>query len=317
MNKELSKEEIDKAFINNNYGKLSQQKIMKELHISNKKLIKYAKELGIYKPKEKTIEFDDNKIEFIKKNYKKMGAENLAKHFNCSESVIYKYAKKMNKTRTCNIWTKEEDELIKNYYTSSTQYQIKRIFKEHNFERTYKAIEGRAKKLKIKKDITFEGEYLISLDIMDIMNFSKPKINSLYNRNILKFELFRNKRRVSIDSFINFLKENLHLWDSKECDLDYIKSICINVSILVNDNNSGEKDVFNLPTWLVNKIEMDKNWSITNKKPWMYKEEKELDNLLKKGYSISEIAKKLERSYISVYDKYSRVYLKDKKVQAS
>lgn len=298
-------EEYKRDFIKNNYGKISCEKIMKQLHISYNTLIKYAKELNIYKPKKETIIFDDEKIEFIKKNYKKMGAAKLAEYYNCSEKTIYKYAKKLNKTNTCNRWSTEEKELIKNYYSSSTLKQMQIILKKEGYNRSIKAIEGQAKKLQVYKDTSLGGEYLLSKDIMEIMNFSKSKISKLFLNDKIISKIYRGKRIVTIDDFITYLQNHQDNWNCKDVDLDYIKMICSTECMTINKINKNNFNQIYIPNWLNNKINFDLNNEKKQKKNWTISEINIVLNYKEKGFSYSEIAKKVNRSYGSVYEKIS------------
>lgn len=69
--------------------------------------------------------------------------------------------KKLELTNCCNIWDNKEKKLLKKYYQSCPLKGMKKI-------------------LKIYKDPTFKGEYLLT---KDIMNFSKSKVNKLFLSN--------------------------------------------------------------------------------------------------------------------------------------
>lgn len=303
MNQFNEKEIIE--FIKENYGKISQNNIMKELHISNGKLIKYAKQLNIYKPKEKNIVIDEDVLNYIKKNYKKMGAIEISKKLNCSEKVIYKYAKKLELTNCCNIWDNKEKNLLKKYYQSCPLKGMKKILKNNGYERTEKAIEGMAKKLKIYKDPTFKGEYLLTKDIMDIMNFSKSKVNKLFLSNKIESRIYKRKRQVTIEQFIKYLKNHQNTWNCKLVDLNYIKTICSTQNISINKiNKNNFEDIFT-PEWLENKIIVDFSTKIKQKKEWTTQEISKLLEYKKNKYSYSDIAIKMNRSYESIYKKIS------------
>lgn len=297
-------EEYKKDFIKNNYGKISCQNIMKELHISYRTLIKYAKELDIYEPKPETIYFDEEKINFINKNYKKMGATKIAKHFNCSEKTIYKYAKKLNKTNVCVIWSEEEKDLLKKYFSSSTIKQMQLLLKKSGYKRTKKAIEGQAKILKLSKDASLNGEYLLSKDIINIMNFSKSKTNKLLLNNKIKSKIYNRKRIIEVEDFIEYLRVYQDNWNCQKVDLDYIKMICRTENVTINKINNDFNN-FCIPEWLQEKIERDFANELKEKKMWSINEINTVLKYKKEGLSYGEIAKKVNRSYASVYEKIS------------
>lgn len=297
-------EEYKKDFIKNNYGKISCQNIMKELHISYRTLIKYAKELDIYEPKPETIYFDEEKINFINKNYKKMGATEIAKHFNCSEKTIYKYAKKLNKTNVCIIWSEEEKDLLKKYFSSSTIKQMQLLLKKSGYKRTKKAIEGQAKILKLSKDASLNGEYLLSKDIINIMNFSKSKTNKLLLNNKIKSKIYNRKRIIEVEDFIEYLRVYQDNWNCQKVDLDYIKMICRTENVTINKINNDFNN-FCIPEWLQEKIERDFANELKEKKMWSINEINTVLKYKQEGLSYGEIAKKVNRSYASVYEKIS------------
>lgn len=235
------------------------------------------------------------KIDFIQKNYKKLGLKRTAEILGCNQSTVGKYAKRLGLTKETILWSLEEDNFLRKHWSEFTPKEISlKMKKEFNKTRTECAIIKRAKDLKIKN---IESEYLSSKDIEDILHSSHTRVNTLFNRNYIKYTIYKKKRRVEYNDFVDFLKKHQNLWHCSNVDLTFIKSICTSVSI------RKKEDVYKIDDWLLKKIEEDNIRKVKEKKNWTTKEVEFAKRLLDKGNSIKEIATKLNRGYASVYDK--------------
>lgn len=262
INTELKQKEYIKEY----WGKKGQQKIMKDLNIGYKKFMKYVEELNLEKSQESAIQerLPDEKIKYIKKHYKKLGVKQVSEDLNCGESTVYKYAKKMKLTNSCLIWTKEEDEILKENINCYTIRYVQKLLKRKGYDRTEFAIIKRTKDLKIEKDITDGGYYFTTKEVSILMGFSISKINSLIRKGYLKGEKYNNKTRIDIKYLREFILDYQKYWDYKDVDKEQFH-------ITFFDLNNNES--------LLKKIEIDKS-SDRRKKEWTTKEESSLVNLI-------------------------------------
>lgn len=260
-----------KKYIKEHWGKRGQQKIMKDLNIGYKKLIKYAKELELNAPQEPAIKesLDKNKIKYIVENYKELGAEIIAKHLNCGESTIYKYAKRLNLTTSCITWSKYEDNFLKKNFNTSSINKIRLNLEKEGYTRTVIAIIKRAKDLKIKINITENGFYLTSKEISELMGFSICKVNSMIRKGFLRGEKYRNKTRTDVRSLKKFLFYYQKYWNYKDVDKEFF-----NLIFLDYDKKFLSKK------WLLNKIKQDELSDRRKRKYWTTKEIKSLKTLV-------------------------------------
>lgn len=127
--------EFKKKYIKENYNKLSQTTIKKELHISYETLIKIAKELNIYTPRKQLLYTEDEKREYIKNNYNKLSNKEIMKELHISSERLRKLAKELNVyvvKRRSPYTDAEIREYIKNNYNKLSQQKIMKELKISN-----------------------------------------------------------------------------------------------------------------------------------------------------------------------------------------
>ena len=97
----------------------------------------------------------------------------------------------------------------------------------------------------------------------------------------ITYKVLKNKRRMLIkyEVFIKFLKDNQELWDSRK----------------VEPYALGTE-----PNWLLLKRKIDRKKPRNSQQKWSKFDEIEAVRMKKEGYSIQEIADKINRSYPSV-----------------
>lgn len=297
----LSKEE-KLTFLKNNWNTLSKRDLSKILKMSTKTIYNYGKQLDLPQNKSNSFIMNDDKYDYILENYKKLGAKQLSKHLGCCEKSIYNYARELGLTTNIMYWTKEEDDFIRdnwNRYEFNVFYR--KFKKEFNIDRTKDSIKRRKRELKIETDISKNGTYLSSNDIKSIMNYSKERLDGIVRYGYLKTSTFKNKRRIKIDDFRDFLINHPTKWHCSEVDLVTLKSLFTKISIDISDK-SYQHDRYELEEWLVNKIELDKTRKVVSKTSWKLSEIHEVLSHHSNGLSVKEISETMNRNYFSIYN---------------
>ena len=122
--------------------------------------------------------------------------------------------------------------------------------------------------------------------------------------NFRKFNVRKKiKYQISVDLFLDFLKNNLTIWDSKIADMQTIKSYYSSYNITRNDTFSVN---IALPNWLQIKIQEDTTKISFNRHnlQWTIDEDKLLGNLIKIGCSFDEISIRVNRTPSSIKSRF-------------
>lgn len=188
-------------------------------------------------------------------------------------------------------WTNEEIEYIQeNLGNVSIEYISRKL------NRTAGAIINKATRLGIGGP-TVKTDYLlpniagkmIGKDLRIIMYWIEHKKLPIIRKNIRGK---KNRILIKYDIFINFLKNNQNLWDSKK----------------VEPYALGYE-----PKWLIEKREIDKKNPRNSQQKWNKFDEIEAARMKKEGNQIQAIADKLNRSYASVKRKLYDIRMEEKK----
>lgn len=245
-----------------------------------------------------TIEED----RYMISNYNLLLLETLMKDLNRSRHSILKRAQYLNLTVKLRHWTETEINYLEENWGI---LNIIGISKKLN--RTTDAVFLKACQLSLREQILANGYFLTPKCVSEILNINVRIIYNCMFNGLLNFREFnvrkKNKYQISVDSFLNFLKNNLTIWDSKIADIQTIKSY-------YSSYNITRKDTFSvtilLPDWLQAKIQAD-----TTKIPlkrhnlqWTIAEDKLLNNLTKRGCSFDEISIKLNRTPSSIKSRF-------------
>lgn len=141
-------------------------------------------------------------------------------------------------------WTQEEIEyLVENW----GRYNPNTIALKLN--RSKYSVINKASKMNLGSSITASGNYLSLSDIEYILNIQKSVIRDWIKSGILKAEIFTNKKvfRISIKSFIEFLKNNQDKWNTYKVNL-----------LLIQGYLSNDAKFFKLPKWFLEKCKKDR-----------------------------------------------------------
>lgn len=235
-------------------------------------------------------------------NYNLSPLEELMKDLNRSRHSILKRAQHLNLTVKLRHWTENEiNYLVENWGIIS----IKSISKKLN--RSTDAVSLKACHLSLREQILANGYFLTPKCISEILKINVRIIYNCMFNGLLHFRKFNVRRKIkyqiSVDSFLDFLKNNLTIWDSKIADIQTIKSYYSSYNISKNDTFSIN---LSLPSWLQRKIEDDATKIPLNRHnlQWTIAEDKLLNNLTKMGCSFEEISIKLNRTPASIKSRF-------------
>jgi len=245
-----------------------------------------------------TIEEDQHMIN----NYSSLPLETLMKDLNRSRHSILKRAQYLNLTLKLRHWTENEINYLEENWGIRN---IKSISKKLN--RSTEAVHLKACQLSLREQILANGYFLTPKCISEILNINVRTIYNCMFNGLLNFRKFNVRRKIkyqiSVDSFLDFLENNLTIWDSKIADMQTIKSYYSSYNITRNDAFSVD---ISLPHWLQVKIQDDITKIPFNRHnlQWTIAEDKVLDNLTKAGYSFNEISIRLKRTPASIKSRF-------------
>lgn len=245
-----------------------------------------------------TIDEDQHMIN----NYNLLPLETLMKDLNRSRHSILKRAQYLDLTLKLRHWTEKEINYLEENWGVRN---IKSISKRLN--RSVDAVYLKACQLCLREQILANGYFLTPKYISEILNINVRIIYKCMLNGLLNFRKFNLKRKVkyqiSVESFLDFLENNVTIWNSKIADMQTIKSYYSNHKITMNDTFSVN---ISLPDWLQIKIQDD----ITKMSPnrhnlqWTIHEDKLLANLTKIGWSFDEISIRLNRTPSSIKSRF-------------
>ena len=235
-------------------------------------------------------------------NYHLLPLETLMKDLNRSRHSILKRAQCLNLTQKLRHWTEKEINYLEENWGIKN---IKSISKKLN--RSVDAVYLKACQLSLREEILANGYFLTPKYISEILNINVRIIYNCMFNGLLNFRKFNVKSKIkyqiSIDSFLNFLKDNVTIWDSKIADMQTIKSYYTSYNITRSDIFSVNIE---LPKWLQIKIQEDTT-KISRKRhnlKWTIDEDKILANLIKTGCSFNEISIRLNRTPSSIKSRF-------------
>lgn len=300
-NKRWNKEEED--YIRANWGVVKVTEMAEKLNRTTEGVYRKATRLKLkmtdsqYESVTDKIRWTNSMKEYVKDNYGKVPIEDMMEHLQVfSKGKIRRQAKFLGVAEKAHIWTPEEEI----YLTSNWgEVSIKRM--AHNIKVTEYAILQKAHKLKLGNQIYYSGDWYAVPTIAEILGIGKRAIYVWINAGILKSKKLQVGKtyrvRIKYNNLINFLRENKELYDTKNCDIELLKTVIARSLI----SKTEKLKVHNMPTWLEEKIEEDRNKPITYKpRDWTKLEEKRLIELYNDSKTYKEMCKILNRSRDSI-----------------
>lgn len=237
---------------------------------------------------------DEN--QYMIDNYNLLPLETLMKDLNRSRHSILKRAQCLNLTSKLRHWNENEINYLEENWGIKN---IKSISKKLN--RSADAVSLKACQLSLREQVLANGYFLTPKYISEILNINVRSIYNCMFDGLLDFRKFnlksKSKYQISIESFLDFLKNNVTIWDSKVADMQIIKSY-------YSSYNITSRDIFSvnvsLPNWLQIKIQDDATKISLNRHNlhWTSAEDKLLGNLINVGCSFHEISIKIGRAHV-------------------
>ncbi len=304
----MSWKKEEEKYLIENWKIKSLSQIMEFLHKTKDSVIRKAGRMGLNICKDpneiikKKWTIDEN--QYMISNYNLLSLENLMNDLNRSRYSILKRAQYLNLTLKLRHWNEYEINYLEENWGIKS---IKSISRKLN--RSVDAVSLKACQLSLREQILANGYFLTPKCISEILNINVRIIYNCMFNGLLNFRKFNVRKKIkyqiSVDLFLDFLKNNLTIWDSKVADMQTIKSYYSNYNITRNDTFSVN---ISLPNWLQIKIQEDSNKISFNRHnlQWTIDEDKLLGNLIKIGYSFDEISIRVNRTPSSIK---SRFYL--------
>ena len=194
---------------------------------------------------------DEN--QYMISNYNLLSVEILMKDLNRSRNSILKRAQYLNLTIVLKYWTKDEINYLEENWGIMSIKSISRKLK-----RSMDAVSLKACQISLREQILANGYFFTPRCVSEILNINIRTIYNCMFNELLHFRKFnlrkKTKYQISVDSFLDFLENNLNIWDSRVADIQTIKSHYCSYSITTNDIFSVNSS---LPNWLQNKIQED------------------------------------------------------------
>lgn len=302
----MSWEKEEEKYLLDNWKIESLSQIMEFLGKTKDSVIRKAGRMGLDTrkapnmliKKKWTIDEDNYMIN----NYNLLSLETLMVDLNRSRFSILKRAQCLNLTLKLRHWTENEiNYLEENWGIKNIDIISKKL------NRSIDAVYLKACQLSLREEILANGYFLTPKYISEILNINVRSIYNCMFNGLLKFRKYKVKSKIkyqiSIECFLDFLKNNETIWDSKNADMQTIKSYYSSYNI--TSKNAFTVNI-SLPNWLQSKIQEDLAKKSCNRHnlQWTIDEDKLLYNLTKVSYSFDEIAIRLNRTPSSIKSRY-------------
>lgn len=243
-----------------------------------------------------------NEDQYMINNYNLLSLETLMMDLNRSRYSILKRAQCLNLTLKLRHWTEIEiNYLEENWGIKNINIISKKL------DRSIDAVYLKACQLSLREEILANGYFLTPKYISEILNINVRSIYNCMFNGLLQFRKYKvkskTKYQISIEYFLDFLKNNKTIWDSKIADMQTIKSYYSSYNI--TSKNAFTVNI-SLPNWLQSKIQEDlvKKSRTRHNLQWTINEDKLLHNLTKASCSFEEIAIRLNRTPSSIKSRY-------------
>jgi DNA-binding CsgD family transcriptional regulator len=301
MKKRWTQDEV--LFLKENWGNLRLEAIIATLGRTEDSIARKAMRVGLdtHKKDDEILKkrWTQEQDNFLIKNYKVLSIEEIVKHIDRTANAIEKRAVTLGIASALKRWTKDEEMFLKEKWGIIC---LSTIAKRLN--RSTSAVMLKAHKLSLKEQITASGTYLTPADIGNILGINKRTIYTWIDKEYIKYKKFKIGKKkmyqVTIDDLCEFMKVHKELWDSGKADMQQIKSYYISYSLSSNGKLKVQED---LPNWLIEKINKDKEEFKILYKPWTTGEERELIDMTSLNYRYKDICARLGRSMESIKTK--------------
>lgn len=291
-----------------NWGKASLLQIMERLDRSEDSVVRKARrlELDVRKTEEEMLKrrWSGGEDAFIIEHYKVLSAEEISRHLRRTPSAIRKRALALGVGGEVNRWSVVDVEFLNEKWGI---LNLDTIAKKLNRSRS--SVLLKAYQMSLREQITANGAYLTPNDISSILGVNIRTLYSwIWNGRMghRKFRVGKKKKyQIAVKDLCEFLEKHQDKWDSQKADLRQIKSYYASYFIARNDALiiRGE-----MPQWMLEKIQRDKEGFKAFLKPWTTKEERELLQMAEQKYTYKDMGFTLGRSIESVKTKLHLLY---------
>jgi len=297
MRRNWAEQEI--GYLINNWDMSSLNSIMEYLGRSQDSIIRKARRLGlnVCKVEEDILKkkWSSEEDQAIIGKYKELTPKELSQLLDRSVCAVKKRAATLGVANTVSRWTPTEEEYLKEKWGI---YNIDTVAKKLN--RSRNSVLLKAYQMSLRDQVNANGLFFTPSEISEILNVNIRTIYSWLDNGLIRYKVLRVGKRakyqISVDYFCEFIENYQNKWNAIEADIDLIRSYYVTYA-LVDEGNLTFKE--ESTRWLEEKVSKDKHDFKKLMKPWTTKEERELINMVKEGFTHQEICLKLGRSIAS------------------
>lgn len=300
--------QAEEQYLKEAWDKASPVQIMESLGRTEDSVMRKAKRLGlnVNKAEEDMVKkrWSEEEDSVIIENYKELEVETISQQLGRSVSAIRKRALALGITGKVNRWSDEEMEFLDEKWGI---LNLDTIAKKLN--RSRNSVLLKAHQMSLRDQVAANGAYLTPNDISSILGINIRTLYSwIWNGNMgyRKFKVGKRKKyQIAVEDLCEFIEKNQDKWNSQNADIMQIKSYYSSYFITRNNNVTIRGE---MPKWIAEKIERDKEGFKEHLKPWTTREELELLLLVEQKYTYKEICAYLSRSVESVKAKLHLLY---------
>lgn len=295
-------------YLQENWGKTSLAQIMQSLGRTEDSVLRKARRLGldVSKPKEDILKkrWSCEEDNFIIENYRLLAVEEISLQIGRTVPAIRKRALALGVTGEVNRWSQEEMEFLNEKWGI---LNLETIAKRLN--RTRNSVLLKAHQMSLREQVAANGIYLTPNDISSILGINIRTLYSwIWNGSMGYRKLKVGKKRkyqIAVEDLCEFIEKHQDKWNSQKADIRQIKSYYASYFIARNNTLTIREEI---PKWMSEKIERDKEGFKEPLKPWTTKEELELLQMVEDNYTYKDICTNLGRSIESVKAKLHLLY---------
>lgn len=301
MRANWTKDEID--YLYENWNNLSLNSIINYLGRSEDSIVRKARRIGlnVCKKDDELIKkkWSNEEDQVIRNRYKQLSPSELALLLDRSVYAVKKRAAFLCVTTKVNRWTEKEEEFLKEKWGITTVDTIAK-----NIKRSRNSVLLKAYQISLRDQVNANGLYFTPTEISEILNINIRTLYTWMNNGLINYKRFRVgkkiKYQISVDNFCEFIENNQNKWNANEADIDLIRSYYVSYALLDEGNLAFKEES---TRWLEEKVNRDKHEFRKLMKPWTTKEEQELINMVRDGFTNQEICSRLGRTIASTKTK--------------
>lgn len=306
MKKKWTHQEIQ--YLLDNWGKVSLARIMESLDRSEDSVMRKARRLGLNVNKTedslKKKRWSEEEDNYIINNYRVLTVDEISERLGRTVYAIRKRALALGVTNEISRWSIEEMEFLNDNWGILNLNTIAR-----KLNRSRNSILLKAHQMSLRGQAAANGVYLTPNDVSNILGINIRTLYSwIWNGSLghRKFKVGKkSKYQIAVEDFCEFIEKHQDKWNSQKADMLQLKSYYASYFIARNNTVTIRGE---MPKWMAEKIERDKDGFREYLKPWTTKEELELLHMVEQKYSYKEICMNLDRSIKSVKAKFYLLY---------